>query len=45
MVRVIPTTFVIDNEGKIVTKETGAANYDTDEFKSFLDGLIVKTDD
>ena len=43
MVRVIPTTFVIDTEGKIATKETGAANYDTDEFKSFLDGLIVKT--
>jgi len=39
MVRVIPTTFVIDPKGKIATKETGAANYDTNEFKSFLEGL------
>ncbi len=42
MVRVIPTTFVIDPKGKIATKETGAANYDTEEFKSFLEGLATK---
>ncbi len=41
-VRVIPTTFVIDPKGKIATKETGAANYDTEEFKSFLEGLATK---
>ena len=42
MVKIIPTTFVIDTKGKIATKETGAANYDTDEFKSFLEGLTTK---
>jgi thiol-disulfide isomerase/thioredoxin len=42
MVRIIPTTFVIDTKGKIATKETGAANYDTEEFKSFLEGLTAK---
>jgi thiol-disulfide isomerase/thioredoxin len=38
-VRSIPTTFVISPEGKIVAQETGAANYATDDFKKFLDGL------
>jgi thiol-disulfide isomerase/thioredoxin len=42
MVRTIPTTFVIDSDGKVAAKETGAANYDTDEFKSFLEGLVSK---
>jgi thiol-disulfide isomerase/thioredoxin len=37
----IPSTFVIDPEGKIVSKETGAANYDTPEFKAFLEKLIL----
>jgi thiol-disulfide isomerase/thioredoxin len=40
MVRTIPTTFVVDTQGKIATKETGAANYDTEEFKTFLEGLV-----
>lgn len=39
MVRIIPTTFVIDTKGKIASKESGAANYDTEKFKSFLEGL------
>lgn len=39
MVRTIPTTFVISGDGKIATKETGAANYDTDDFKKFLEEL------
>src|SRR5688572_20641383 len=39
MVRTIPTTFVIDKDGKIAAKETGTANYDTEEFKSFLENL------
>lgn len=37
----IPSTFIIDPEGKIVSKETGAANYDTPEFKAFLEKLIL----
>jgi thiol-disulfide isomerase/thioredoxin len=40
MVRTIPTTFVVDTQGKIATRETGAANYDTEEFKTFLEGLV-----
>jgi thiol-disulfide isomerase/thioredoxin len=39
MVRIIPTTFVIDANGKIASKETGAANYDTEKFRNFLEGL------
>lgn len=42
MVRTIPTTFVINGEGKIAAQETGAANYDTEEFKTFLEGLITE---
>ena len=37
---VLPTTIVIDKEGKIVIKETGMANYNTMEFKNFIDTLI-----
>jgi len=39
MVRSIPTTFVVNGEGKIETQESGAANYDTEEFKKFLEQL------
>jgi thiol-disulfide isomerase/thioredoxin len=35
----IPSTFVISKEGKVVFREAGAANYDTDEFRSFLQKL------
>jgi thiol-disulfide isomerase/thioredoxin len=35
-VKSIPTTFVVNPEGTIVLKETGAANYDTEEFRNFL---------
>lgn len=41
-VRTIPTTFVISPAGKIATHETGAANYDTEEFKTFLEGLTAE---
>lgn len=39
-VRSIPSTFVISPDGKIVSNETGAANYDTPEFKEFLESLL-----
>ncbi len=42
MVRTIPTTFVINSDGKIAAQETGTANYDTEEFKSFLEGLTAE---
>jgi thiol-disulfide isomerase/thioredoxin len=35
----IPTTFIISPEGKIVTKNVGAANYDNKGFKKFLEEL------
>ncbi len=38
----IPTTFVIDPKGKIVSKKVGAANFDTDKFERFLNGLNKK---
>lgn len=33
----IPTTFVISKDGKIVMKEVGTKNYNTDKFKKFLE--------
>lgn len=38
-VRSIPVTLVISPEGKTVYKHVGTANYDTDKFRSFLEGL------
>jgi len=39
-VGVIPSTFVISPEGKVVSSETGAAKYDTPEFKAFIENLV-----
>lgn len=36
----IPVTMVIDPQGKIVSKETGAANYDNEQFRKFLESLF-----
>ena len=38
----IPTTFIIGMDGKIKMKKVGTANYDTEEFKAFLDELTVQ---
>lgn len=35
----IPTTFIIDKNGNIVSKETGASNFDTQRFIKFLNKL------
>ncbi len=35
----IPTTFVINKQGKIVAKEVGTTNFDTSKFRKFLIGL------
>jgi thiol-disulfide isomerase/thioredoxin len=32
----IPTTFIINKEGKIVSKEVGGTNFDTAKFRKFL---------
>lgn len=36
-VRSIPTTFVINANGKLVARKEGAANYDTPKYKEFLE--------
>ncbi|GAB5521211.1 MAG: TlpA disulfide reductase family protein [Rhodothermales bacterium] len=36
---VLPTTFVISPEGRIVLREEGMARYDTDRFKAYLRSL------
>lgn len=38
----IPTTFLISKEGKIVVQKTGAARWDGDYFKSYLDNLLAE---
>ncbi|MCU0390276.1 MAG: TlpA family protein disulfide reductase [Thermoflexibacter sp.] len=38
----IPTTFVIDKQGKIVFKHEGIANYDTEKFEQLLKELAQK---
>jgi thiol-disulfide isomerase/thioredoxin len=39
---VVPTTFVISPEGKIVLSKTGMANYDTRRFMKFLNKMADK---
>lgn len=39
-VNTIPTTFIISPDGKVVTKKTGMANYDTEEMRVFLGELM-----
>jgi len=38
-VTTIPTTFIISPDGKVKTKKTGMANYDTSEMREFLKKL------
>ena len=38
-VRSIPTTFIIDRNGKLVSQNSGTSNYDTPKFKSYLENL------
>lgn len=37
----IPTTFIISKDGKIVRKEIGATDFDTNKFKKFLQSLTL----
>ncbi|MBL7856450.1 MAG: TlpA family protein disulfide reductase [Cyclobacteriaceae bacterium] len=41
-VSTIPTTLVIGPDGKIASQKVGAANYDTEKFRSFLKDLASK---
>lgn len=36
----IPTTFIISPEGKIVAKQEGMAEYNTQEVREFLEGMV-----
>lgn len=38
----IPTTFVLDRNGNILTRHEGMADYDTDEFRNYLMSLTKK---
>lgn len=38
----IPTTFIISPEGKIVAKQEGMADYNTEEVQVFLQGMVKK---
>jgi len=35
----IPTTFIIDKNGNVVSKKVGTTNFNTGKFKSYLEGL------
>lgn len=39
---VIPTTLVLNKEGKVVNRKTGATNFDTEKFKKYLENLAAK---
>lgn len=41
-VNTIPTTFIIGPDGKVVSKKTGMANYDTEEMRGFLREIAVE---
>ncbi len=41
-VQSIPTTFVISTDGKIASKKVGAANYDNNKFRKFLQDLATQ---
>ncbi len=40
---VLPTTYVIAPNGKLVTKHVGMAQYNTDEFKAYLRQLSASS--
>lgn len=38
--RSIPTNYIIDEKGKIIIKETGAADWNSNKVREILDGLL-----
>lgn len=39
--RSIPTNYVLDKTGKIIIKETGAADWDSEKVRGILEGLLL----
>lgn len=39
---IVPTTYVISKDGRLVSKKQGMANYNTVSFKNFLNQLLAK---
>ncbi len=39
---VLPTTFIIDKEGKIISRHAGMADYDNEDVRNLLTGLAAK---
>lgn len=40
--RSIPTTYIIDKEGKIIVAQTGAADWNSEKVRKVLDGLLTE---
>ena len=40
--RTLPTTFIIDKQGKLAFKEVGASNWNSSSVKKMLDTLIAE---
>lgn len=38
----IPTTFIIDKSGKVISKKVGTTNFDTPQFKKYLEELAAQ---
>jgi hypothetical protein len=38
--KLLPTTYIIDREGKIVVAETGAADWNSSETRGLIDDLL-----
>ncbi|UWX54792.1 hypothetical protein NYZ99_18680 [Maribacter litopenaei] len=42
--KTIPTNYIIDHTGKIVIKEKGASNWNSEKIRNVLDALIAERD-
>lgn len=40
--KLLPTTYIIDRDGKIVVAETGAADWNSSKTRNLIDGLLSK---
>jgi hypothetical protein len=40
--KLLPTTYIIDREGKIVVAETGAADWNSSKTRALIDSLLAR---